>query len=249
MKKIKKDKYGLVGKNISYSFSSAYFQTKFEKESIEQAEYVNFDIQTIADFPLLLANNANLKGLNITIPYKEKVFQYLDYIDTNAKEIGAVNTIKILNNFELKGYNTDIYGFELALKLKLKKQHKKALILGTGGAAKAVKYVLNKLKISFLEVSRNPKEKQIAYTAIDEDLLTAYTLVINTTPLGTFPAISLAPAIPYEFISAKHYLFDLVYNPAKTLFLKNGEKQGATIQNGLKMLELQAEKAWELWQE
>jgi shikimate dehydrogenase len=249
MKIIKKDKYGLVGKNISYSFSRAYFQNKFEKEHIEQTEYVNFDIQTIADFPLILANNANLKGLNVTIPYKEKVFQYLDYIDANAKEIGAVNTIKILSNFKLKGYNTDIYGFELALKLKLKKHHEKALILGSGGAAKAVKYVLNKLKIPFLEVSRNPKEKQITYATIDKDLLTEYTLVINTTPLGTFPAISLAPAIPYELITAKHYLFDLVYNPVKTQFLKNGEQQGATIQNGLKMLELQAEKAWKLWQE
>jgi len=249
MKTVKKYKYGLVGKNISYSFSRAYFKGKFEKEQIKDAEYVNFDIQTIEDFPLILANTANLKGLNVTIPYKESVFKYLDYIDETAEKIGAINTIKILNDYKLKGYNTDSYGFELALKLKLEKQHQKALIFGTGGAAKAVKYVLNKLNISFLEVSRNPTAKQIPYSAIDKDLLTAYTLLINTTPLGTFPDITDAPTLPYELLTAKHYLFDLVYNPEKTQFLKNGELQSATIQNGLKMLEFQAEKAWEIWQD
>ena len=248
MKIVKKYKYGLVGKNISYSFSRAYFKAKFEQEAVDNAVYVNFDIGTIADFPLILKNNVHLKGLNVTIPYKQSVFQYLDFVSETAKEIGAVNTIKITNGNKLKGYNTDSYGFELALKIELKKIHQKALIFGTGGAAKAVKFVLNKLEIPFLEVSRNPTEKQISYQMINETILKSHTLLINTTPLGTFPNVDAAPAIPYDFINDSHYLFDLVYNPAKTKFLKNGENQGATIQNGLKMLELQAEKAWEIWQ-
>ncbi len=249
MRKKEKYKYGLVGRNISYSFSRSYFKAKFEKEGITNSEYVNFDIETLEDFPNLLANDDNIKGFNVTIPYKESVREYVDFIAKDAEEIGAINTIKVLTDKKLKGYNTDVYGFELALKLKLKKTHQKALVFGTGGASKAVIYVLKKLKISYLLVSRNPTENQISYTAIDEELLKEYTLLINTTPLGTYPKTNELPKIPYKHLTPTHYLFDLVYNPPLTAFLKQGKAQGAIIQNGLKMLEYQAEKAWGIWQE
>ncbi len=249
MRKKEKHKYGLVGKNISYSFSRSYFKAKFEKEGITNSEYVNFDIEILEEFPNLLANDGNIKGFNVTIPYKESVRKYVDFIAKDAEAIGAINTIKVLTNKKLKGYNTDVYGFELALKLKLKNTHKKALIFGTGGASKAVIYVLKKLKIPYLLVSRNPKENQIHYTAINEELLKKYTLLINTTPLGTYPKTNELPKIPYKHLTPTHYLFDLVYNPPLTAFLKQGKAQGCITQNGLKMLEYQAEKAWEIWQE
>ncbi len=247
MKKTSISKYGLVGKQIDYSFSKQYFATKFIKEGIEASQYDNYPITAIEDFPLILKNNPNIKGLNVTIPYKETILEYLDEVSPTVQKIGAVNTIKITKNKKLIGYNTDIYGFELALKLKLKKIHQKALILGSGGAAKAVKFVFEKLEIPFLVVSRNPTKEQLHYSKIDEALLLSYQLIVNTTPLGTFPNVDFAPAIPYQYLTKQHYLFDLVYNPSKTLFLVQGEKQGASIQNGLKMLEFQAEKAWEIW--
>jgi len=241
----KKYKYGLIGKNISYSFSRQYFTKKFKNLKLEDCEYVNFDLQTIDEFSKMDFNT--ISGFNVTIPYKEQILKFLDSIDDEAKEIGAVNTIKITKDNQLIGYNTDFYGFQESLKPFLKPHHKKALVLGTGGASKAIIFVLNKLEIDFLVVSRNPIKAQISYQNITEKVIDKYPLIINCTPLGTHPDIDKSPKIPYQFISSQHLLYDLIYNPEKTSFLNKGEKQGATICNGLKMLELQAEKAWEIW--
>lgn len=241
-------KFGLVGKAISYSFSRGYFDEKFKNLNLSSHSYENFDLDTINEISELLTNTAYLKGLNVTIPYKEDVIPYLDSIDKSAKEIGAVNTIKIVNK-KLKGYNTDAYGFETSLEPFLKNSHKNALILGTGGASKAIAYVLNKLKIDFKFVSRSGKNNGFTYDDLNADIVKAHTLIINCSPVGTFPDIDKKPKIPYTGINEKHLLYDLIYNPEKTAFLSAGEKQGAQICNGLRMLELQAEKAWEIWNE
>ena len=237
-------KFGLLGKNISYSFSKGYFSEKFKELALDNYSYVNFDIDSIEKFPALLSDH--ITGMNVTIPYKEQIIPYLDELDTVAKKIGAVNTIKISNG-KLIGYNTDVFGFENSLKPLLKKHHKNALILGTGGASKAIRFVLDKLAINFLVVSRNPKGNQISYQDISKSLLNTNTLIVNCTPVGTFPNINAFPEIPYQYITNKHILYDLIYNPEKTRFLIKGEVQGATIYNGLKMLELQAEKSWKIW--
>ncbi len=241
--------FGLLGKNISYSFSKGYFKEKFEKEGLENHEYVNFDIPNFEDFSKLIHDHKNeLCGMNVTIPYKENVFNYLNNLDAVAQEIGAVNTIKITKEGNLKGYNTDAYGFKNALEPLLKKHHKKALILGTGGASKAIAYALKELGIDYKFVSRNPKnKKQTSYKDLSEKVLNTYLVIINCTPIGTFPAINESPDIPYQYISEKHLLFDLIYNPTETAFLKQGKKNGAIIKNGLEMLALQAEKSWEIW--
>ena len=244
----KKSKFGLLGKNISYSFSSGYFTKKFEKLNLKKHKYVNFDIPEIKDFPSIIEETPNLKGMNVTIPYKEVVMQYLDKLDETAKEIGAVNTIKFTKRGDLKGYNTDIFGFENSIKPFLKKHHKKALILGTGGASKAVAYAFKRNDIKFKFVSRNPSEKnQISYKDLSEEILKEYTVIVNCSPIGTFPNVNDAPKIPYQFITDKHLLFDLIYNPEETAFLKKGKEKGAAIKNGYQMLELQAEEAWRIW--
>jgi shikimate dehydrogenase len=244
----KKSKFGLLGKNISYSFSSGYFTKKFEKLNLKKHKYVNFDIPEIKDFPSIIEETPNLKGMNVTIPYKEEVIQYLDKLDETAKEIGAVNTIKFTKRGDLKGYNTDIFGFENSIKPFLKKHHKKALILGTGGASKAVAYAFKRNDINFKFVSRNPSEKnQISYKDLSEEILEEYTVIVNCSPIGTFPNVNDAPKIPYQFITDKHLLFDLIYNPEETAFLKKGKEKGAAIKNGYQMLELQAEEAWRIW--
>ena len=240
-----KHKFGLIGKDISYSFSKNYFTLKFKKLGLNDYEYVNFDLKSIDEFKDLIIKE--LKGLNVTIPYKENIIEFLDEIDEEAKLIGAVNTIKIDKRGNLKGYNTDVYGFEESLKPRLKKSHKKALVLGTGGASKAVCYVLDKLNIDYLIVSRTPEKTQISYTDLNRSLLEKHTIIINCTPLGTYPKVEEYPKIPYDCITKKHLLYDLIYNPEKTRFLKEGEKRGADISNGLKMLELQAEKSWNIW--
>lgn len=250
MAKNKKNKhlFGLIGRNISYSFSQGYFTEKFELLDLENHEYINFDIPQVNDFfVVLIKYKSVLKGVNVTIPYKQEIFPILDKIDKKAKKIGAVNTIKISKSGKLKGYNTDEFGFRKSLKPLLKKNHKKALILGTGGASKAVAYALQKLDVNYKFVSRNPKEEEIAYAHITENLLQEYSVIINCTPLGTYPAIEECPNIPYMFLSEQHLLYDLIYNPKETLFLQKGKEQGATIKNGLEMLELQAEKAWKIW--
>ena len=240
------NRYGLIGKNISYSFSKGYFTQKFLDSNLLSCSYDNFDLQNIEQFIKVIQETKNLKGLNVTIPYKEEILPFLTELDEEAKRIGAVNTIKFSNN-GLKGYNTDVYGFKKSLVPLLKEHHNKALILGTGGASKAVAYVFMELGIPFLFVSRVPEENQISYLALTKSILEKYTIIVNCTPLGTHPNIEVKPEIPYHFINNSHLLYDLIYNPEKTAFLKNGEKQGATIFNGLEMLQLQAEKAWDIW--
>lgn len=240
--------FGLLGKNISYSFSRGYFSEKFTKLNLEEYKYVNFDLQHIKDFSSVVEENKNLKGMNVTIPYKVDVIPFLDNLDKTAKAIGAVNTIKFTKEGSLKGYNTDVFGFENSLIPLLKKHHKKALILGTGGASKAIAYALNKNDIKFKFVSRNPKEtNQISYESLSEEVLKEYTIIINSTPLGTSPDIEKCPNIPYQFITSKHILYDLIYNPDVTTFLSKGKEKGATIKNGLEMLKLQAEESWRIW--
>ena len=249
MEERKNKLFGLLGKNISYSFSRGYFTKKFEKLGLNTHKYVNFDLQNINELPKVLEKNKGvLKGINITIPYKEEVMQYLNKLDKTAKEIGAVNTIKFTKRGDLKGYNTDVVGFENSIYPFLKKHHKKALILGTGGASKAVAYALKKNDIKVKFVSRNPKEKkQISYQEITEEVLKKYTVIVNCTPLGTSPDVEKCPDIPYQFLTDKHLLFDLIYNPEVTTFLQKGLEKGATIKNGYKMLELQAEESWRIW--
>lgn len=244
-----KKKFGLIGKNISYSFSKGYFLNKFKELKLNNYSYRNYDLPEIDEFPFIIYHKEEeFGGFNVTIPYKQSIMRYLSDIDEVAQEIGAVNTIKITDDNELIGYNTDAYGFENSLKPLLKNHHKKALILGTGGASKAVAYVLNKLNIEFQLVSRKPvADNQISYEDISEEIIKSHQLIINCTPLGTHPNIKECPNIPYNLLSKKHFLYDLIYNPSETEFLKRGKKQGATTKNGLEMLELQAEKSWEIW--
>ena len=239
-------KLGLIGKNISYSFSKAHFTEKFEAEGLPHT-YENFDIDSISEFHSILKNHPDLVGLNVTIPYKEQVMQFLDEIDPEAQEIKAVNTIAISLSGKLKGYNTDVYGFKNSLEPLLKPSHTNALILGTGGASKAVAYTLKKLDIKYDFVSRNNKLAKYTYTDLTEEIINAYHIIINCSPVGTYPNVNECPEIPYDGITNEHLLFDLIYNPLQTKFLICGELKGATICNGLKMLELQAEKAWEIW--
>ena len=246
METIEKNNYGLVGKNISYSFSESYFADKFKKLGLSGYSYRNYDLAHIEDFKELVGEDKNFKGLNVTIPYKEAVIPYLDKLDKKARKVGAVNTVKFTKK-GLNGYNTDIYGFKKSIKPHLRKHHKRALILGTGGASKAVAFVFKELGIKFKFVSRTAKKNQLLYDDLDEKTMKKYKVLVNCTPLGTFPNIEEKPAIPFQLISDKHLLFDLIYNPEKTAFLREGEKQGATIRNGLRMLELQAEKSWKIW--
>ena len=236
---------GLIGFPLSHSFSKKYFSEKFEQEKIAGWQYELFPLETIGKLPDLLAENPSIVGLNVTIPYKEAVIPYMDEVDESAA-FGAVNTIKIENG-KLCGFNTDVYGFEKSLKPLLKTHHTEALVLGTGGAAKAVASVLERLGIAHMYVSRTPHEAQFSYKNIDKNILEKHTLIVNTTPLGMYPKVDFCPDLPYECLTDKHLLYDLVYNPDVTTFLKNGKKQGADIKNGLEMLYLQAERAWDIW--
>ncbi len=237
--------FGLLGRNIDYSFSRKYFTGKFQKEHID-AQYLNFDISSIDEFSNVIKNNV-ISGLNVTIPYKQQVIPFLDHLDAHSTEIGAVNTIKFEKDGSLCGYNTDYWGFLESLKPHLKPQHNNALILGTGGASKAIAYALNILNIDFKFVSRSPQENQFSYEMLDEQIMGTYTLIINCTPLGTFPNTEESPTIPIEYIRESHLIFDLIYNPSETQLMKKASEKGATCVNGLRMLELQAEKAWEIW--
>ncbi|NNK81623.1 MAG: shikimate dehydrogenase [Flavobacteriaceae bacterium] len=239
--------FGLLGKNIAYSFSRSYFSKKFESENLLHT-YVNFDLETIDLFPETIKGNPNLRGLNVTIPYKESVIPYLNKLNKKVKEIGAVNTIKFTKKGKLVGYNTDYYGFKNALKPYLRQKDYKALILGTGGASKAVAYALKKLNIPYQFVSRKAKNSNhLTYSTLDKNILESYQLIINCTPLGTFPNIDICPDLPYQCIGKNHILFDLIYNPSETKFLSKGKEHGALTINGQKMLELQAEKSWKIW--
>lgn len=243
-------KYGLLGYPLTHSFSKKYFSEKFENEKIDSA-YDNFEIDSISKFPEIIQNNPELIGLNVTIPYKEQVIPFLHELNDSAKEIGAVNTIKIQRigaEIKLRGFNTDTYGFENSLQPVLKAEHKKALILGTGGASKALKYVLERLGIEHISASiEELKENEIRYEEIDEKMMQERLVIINATPLGTYPNVNTFPNIPYENITEKHLLFDLVYNPEETQFLARGKAKGACTKNGYEMLLLQAKKSYEIW--
>lgn len=245
-------RYGLLGYPLTHSFSKRYFTEKFENEKIN-CTYQNFEIDNIKKFPDIIKNNPEIIGLNVTIPYKELVIPFLDELNDAARDIAAVNTIRVKRSesgIHLKGFNTDTYGFETSLKPYLKEHHKKALILGTGGASKALKYVLTKLGIDFISASiEELKEREIRYEQIDANTMTERTIIINATPLGTYPKVDTFPNIPYQFITKKHLLFDVVYNPEVSVFLKNGKEKGATIKNGYEMLLLQAIKSYEIWNE
>ncbi len=240
-------KLGLIGYPLSHSFSKKYFETKFHNEKIPGYSYELFELKNLDTFPLILKKNPCLTGLNVTIPYKEKILDYVDEKDPIVEEIGAANTLKIING-KIKAFNTDVIGFEKSFVSKLAPYHKSALILGTGGASKAVSFILKKLSIPHLFVSRNPQnENTIGYHEIDENLMKNYTIIINTTPLGIYPEMEKKPEIPYKWAGKQHYFYDLIYNPSLTLFLKEAELRGATISNGLNMLKLQAEEAWKIW--
>jgi shikimate dehydrogenase len=239
--------FGLVGKNIDYSFSRTYFKDKFEKEGLKNHKYLNFDFSDIEAFVKLLKEKSLPAGLNVTIPYKKEVMPFLDRISDEAQAIEAVNTIVWESDGSTTGHNTDHIGFQKALEEVIKTPPKNALILGTGGASGAIKFVLEKMDCNFSFVSRNPTSTQLSYEALDEALMNEVDLIVNTTPLGTFPAVEKAPPLPYQWINKKHLLFDLNYNPMETAFMKLGESKGAKITNGYKMLIYQAEKSWELW--
>ena len=242
-----KNRFGLLGKNIGYSFSVGYFAEKFKSLNLEDYEYINFDIQTIEEFPEIIKNNPNLKGMNVTIPYKEAVIPYLDKISKKAQRIGAVNTIKFTKKGKLKGYNSDFYGFKKSLKPLLEPHHKKALILGTGGASKGVAFALEELGITYTFVSREATDESIGYKLVNATTFDNHQIVINCTPLGTSPNVDAFPPIPYEYFTPKHIAHDLIYNPEETIFLRKAKKQGAKTKNGLEMLRYQAEKSWRIW--
>jgi shikimate dehydrogenase len=238
--------YGLIGYPLTHSFSKKYFTQKFERDGRKDCVYENYPIADINGLKQILSL-PDLKGLNVTIPYKEQVISFLDHSSAVVKKIRACNCIKIKEG-KLYGYNTDIFGFENSLKKKWNPFiHHPALILGTGGSEKAVKYVLEQLGVSYKNVSRKPSAGSYSYEQLTRDIISKYKLIINTTPLGMYPNIVEAPPIPYEYLTEKHFLFDLIYNPEKTLFLKKGEERSAAIQNGYDMLVMQAEENWKIW--
>lgn len=243
------DKYGIIGHPLGHSFSKNYFNEKFHDEGID-AEYINFDIQNIGNLPEVLATNPELKGLNVTIPYKEKVLSYLDYISVEARAIGAVNVIRVEhkgNNVLLKGYNSDVIGFTRSIEPILERFHRKALVLGTGGASKAVSYGLRSLGLETVLVSRFERPGTIQYKDITPDVVREYKVIVNCTPCGMYPNYEECPELPYEALDSHNLLYDLIYNPDETLFMKKGREQGALTKNGIEMLLLQAFASWNFW--
>ena len=245
------DIYGLIGHPLGHSFSRQFFADKFESEQID-ADYRNFDISSIEEVIDVIASNPYLRGFNVTIPYKQKIIPYLDDITKEAREIGAVNVVKLIrsgSNIRLKGYNSDIIGFRESIPPLLYPQHKKALILGTGGASKAVNHVLRELGLETVFVSRYSRPDTATYKDIDADAVKEYQVIVNCTPCGMHPNSDECPMLPYEAMDSNNLLYDLVYNPENTLFMKNGRKHGAVVKNGLEMLVLQAIASWEIWNE
>ena len=243
------DKYGLIGYPLGHSFSINYFNKNFENENID-AQYINFEIPTIDALPEVLATNPELRGLNVTIPYKEKVISFLDSVSPEARAIGAINVIKVEhkgNETILKGYNSDVIGFTKSIAPLLKRHNKKALILGTGGASKAIDYGLKSLGLETVKVSRYERPGTIQYSKITPEIIKEYNVIVNCTPCGMYPNIEECPELPYEAMTEKNILYDLIYNPDQTKFMKLGAKQGATVKNGLEMLLLQAFASWEFW--
>lgn len=239
--------YGIIGYPLGHSFSPAYFKEKFSKEHIPAA-YLPFPIRKIQDFPGLISAHPALRGLNVTLPYKKAILPYLDALDDSAQATGAVNCILIRDKLK-KGYNTDTCGFQKSLEPLLQAHHRRALVLGTGGASLAVGHVLQKLRIPYDTVSRKPAEGHLTYRQITPELIEDYPLIVQTTPLGMYPDTDTCPDIPYEALGSRHLLYDLVYHPQETRFLKKGKAAGAAVKNGLEMLYLQAEASWQIWQE
>lgn len=248
---IRKMHFGLLGKSLSHSFSKKYFEAKFIEQNLKENTYVNFDLENISEFKTLVNGNQDLKGLNVTAPYKEQVMPYLNEIDEEAKSIGAVNCIKISNGI-IKGYNTDAYGFKQSIKPFLEPKHNRALIFGTGGSSKAVAFALKQIGVDYFYVTSSAVKKSpntFFYSELNEMIMSQFLLLVNCTPLGMFPEVNAAISIPYQFVSENHLAYDLIYNPEETLFLNKCKENGALIVNGLSMLKQQAEKSWEIWNE
>lgn len=246
--------YGLIGYRLGHSFSRGFFTTKFADEGLSDHEYVNFELDDIQHFPDLFRQNDHISGLNCTIPYKQQVMAFLDGIDEEAAQAGAVNTIKVIRENgtrRLIGYNTDIYGFEWSFRPLLKPMHRQALILGTGGASKAVRFVLKKIGMPYLSATtkEKPGDGEVSYADLNARLIGKHPVIIQTTPLGMYPHTDACPDIPYRHLTSNHLLYDLIYNPEETLFMKKGKEQGATVKGGLEMLHLQAIRSWEIWNE
>ncbi|MCB9195247.1 MAG: shikimate dehydrogenase [Flavobacteriales bacterium] len=241
--------FGLIGKKLSHSFSQSYFTKKFGQLGLTDCHYLNYELPTIDDLPELI-ERVKPSGLNITIPYKESVIPFLDEISEEANEVGAINTLYVKylsNSYKIIGYNTDVFGFQRSIKPFIASNHERALILGTGGASKAVAYVLRNLGVQLTFVSRNPKSGQLSYEEINEYVIKFHPLIVNTTPVGMYPNVEEKIQLPYDSLTSDHLLIDLVYNPEETQFLKEGKNRGAKTLNGLTMLYQQAEKAWEIW--
>lgn len=241
------DKYGIIGNPLGHSFSKGFFTEKFAREGID-AEYLNFQIPEIGKLTEVLQENPELRGINVTLPYKTEVIPFLDELSDEAREIGAVNVVQIRNG-HLKGFNSDIIGFTRSIQPLLKPHHRKALILGTGGASRAIRVGLTRLGLEWKYVSRTPREGMITYEDITAETLREYEVIVNCSPVGMFPKVDECPAIPYEFLTQDNLLYDLVYNPENTLFMKKGALPGAVVKNGLEMLHLQAIASWEFWNE
>ena len=239
-------RYGLIGRNIAYSFSRGYFNRKFETENLENCTYENFDLNEIQELNKILTKK-NICGLNVTTPFKREVVPFLDRLSPTAEKMNAVNTIKFHEDGTISGHNTDVYGFEKSLLETVSIPPKKALILGTGGASSAVAFVMKKLNIEFSYISRSAGANAIEYNKVDEKVMNEHHLIINASPVGTFPDTQLVPQLPYSFLNNDHVLFDLIYNPPETRFLQEGKKRGCRTLNGQKMLEYQAEKSWQIW--
>lgn len=243
------DKYGLIGYPLGHSFSIGFHNQRFADEGIN-AKYVNFEIPSLDDLPEVLSSNPELKGLNVTIPYKQKVMAFLDYISPEARAIGAVNVIRVVHkgdNITLRGYNSDVIGFKQSIEPMLESYHKKALVLGTGGASRAVAYGLKTLGLESVFVSRYERPGTIQYQSITPEVVREYNVIVNCTPLGMYPNTEECPQLPYEALDEHNILYDLIYNPDETLFMKRGAEQGANVKNGLEMLLLQAFASWEFW--
>src|SRR5690554_2084932 len=237
--------YGLIGEILEHSFSSTYFMEKFARENID-ATFQNFELPKVDDFRQVIRNNPNIHGLSVTIPYKTSIIPFLDDIDAVASQIGSVNSILVRDGY-CKGYNTDVFGFKSSIKPFLEHGMERALILGTGGASKAVAYSLQQIGLDVMFVSRKPSKSQLSYTDINQNVIKSFRLIVNTTPLGMYPNVASYPDLPYQYLSSSHLLYDLTYNPALTEFLRRGKERGATVINGLSMLHIQAEASWEIW--
>lgn len=243
------EQYGLLGYPLGHSFSRNFFNEKFAREQIK-AEYVNFEIPSVDQLPQVLREHPRLHGLNVTIPYKEQVIPYLNELSEEARAIGAVNVIRLSRKngkLHLKGFNSDVIGFSRSIAPLLQPHHRKALILGTGGASKAVRYGLQNLGLEVMFVSRTPREGMLTYDGLTPEVMSDHTVIVNCSPVGMYPHTGECPVIPYELIGAQHLLYDLIYNPEETLFLKNGRERGAATKNGLEMLILQAHAGWDFW--